>query len=228
MLESIYEDNHLLVINKPAGMLAQGDRSGDRSAIDEAKSYIKVKYEKPGNVFLGLCHRLDRPVSGCLIFARTSKALGRMNKLFNAKEVAKTYLAISHRRPVKEQGEIDTFLIKDTRRNLVRVAQPNTRGSKRAVTHYKVLGQREGYWLIELTPVTGRSHQLRVAMRTLKCPILGDIKYKGRSTDDRNIFLHCRMMEFIHPVSGENIQLIASLPDKLEWHYFSDMVQKKE
>lgn len=228
MLESIYEDNHLLVINKPAGMLAQGDRSGDRSAIEDAKEYVKVKYNKPGKVFLGLCHRLDRPVSGCLIFARTSKALGRMNKMFNSKEVQKIYMALSHRRPTKDQGEIDHFLIKDTSRNIVRVAQSKTRGSKRAITRYKVLGQREGYWLIQLSPVTGRSHQLRVAMRTLKCPILGDIKYKGRSTDDRNIFLHCLRMKFQHPVSGERMEVQSPLPEKLEWYYFNDMVQKKE
>ena len=220
LIQPIYEDNHLLAINKPSGMLSQGDKTGDEPLIELAKSYIKEKYNKPGNVFLGLCHRLDRPVSGALLLARTSKALERINRMFQHGEIQKIYWAISHRQPNKREGRLEQILLKDSHRNMVQVRQELGHGAKQAITEFRVIGSFDTYTLTELTPHTGRSHQLRVAMQTLNAPILGDLKYGGKAFDPTRICLHCRQLEFIHPVTTKKIRIIAPVPDAEPWVYF--------
>jgi 23S rRNA pseudouridine1911/1915/1917 synthase len=218
---SLYEDNHLLAINKPAGILSQSDRTGDPALIDLAKDYIKVTYKKPGNVFLGLCHRLDRPVSGVLLMARTSKALERINLMFQEGKIKKTYWAISRGTPRTASGTIEHFLVKDTQKNIVTTTgSPDDSGAKRAETSYRVLDRSEMFTLVELQPKTGRSHQLRVAMQSLKAPIVGDLKYGGTVFDEHSIALHCRSLEFLHPVTKELMTITAPPPDSEPWVYF--------
>lgn len=216
----LYEDNHLLAINKPSGYLCQGDKTGDMTLLDYAKDYIKKRYNKPGNVFLGLCHRLDRPVSGVLLLARTSKGLERINKLFSQGEVRKTYMAVSTRAPKAQSGQIEHWLVKDGDRNLVTASTQPVVDGKKAITSFKVVSQADRYFMTELHPVTGRSHQLRVAMKSLKAPILGDVKYGGSVFDQRSIALHCRSMQFIHPVTKELLRIEAPFPDQEPWVYF--------
>ncbi|MBK8503939.1 MAG: RluA family pseudouridine synthase [Saprospiraceae bacterium] len=219
-IQPLYEDNHLLAINKPAGLLSQGDNTGDTALIDLAKDYIKVQYHKPGKVFLGLCHRLDRPVSGVLLMARTSKALERINRLFQEAQIKKTYWAISQNRPRSDEGRLEQWLLKDTTKNMVAIVDGPEKDAKLAITHYRLIATFEQYHLIELKPETGRSHQLRVAMQTLKASILGDLKYGGSAFDPRSIGLHCRMLEFVHPVTKETIKITAPPPDAEPWVYF--------
>lgn len=220
LIQPLYEDNHLLAINKPAGMLSQGDKSEDIPLVELAKEYIKLKYQKPGNVFLGLCHRLDRPVSGVLLLARTSKALERINRMFQQGLIQKKYLAISHRTPVKASGRVEQYLEKDTKKNIVSPLERPSSGAKKAITDYRVLSTFDNFTLVELQPQTGRSHQLRVAMQTLRAPILGDIKYGGKTFDPSSICLHCLTMEFTHPVAKESIKITAPVPDAEPWVYF--------
>lgn len=201
-------------------MLSQGDKTEDTPLIDLAKEYIKLKYQKPGNVFLGLCHRLDRPVSGVLLLARTSKALERINRMFQQGQIQKKYLAISHRMPVNKSGHLEQYLEKDMKKNIVSpVDHPSTR-AKKAITDYRVLNTFDNFTLVELQPQTGRSHQLRVAMQTLKAPIIGDIKYGGKTFNPSSICLHCLSMEFSHPVTKELIRIKAPVPDAEPWVYF--------
>ena len=216
----LYEDNHLLAINKPAGWLSQGDKTGDEPIINLAKLYVKIKYNKPGDVFLGLCHRLDRPVSGVLLLARTSKALERVNKMFASGQVGKTYLAISHKSPREKSGTITQWLSKDSDRNIVSASSTELNGSRRAVTNYRVLDKSESHNMVELQPLSGRSHQLRVAMKSMKSPILGDIKYGGARSDPKSIALHCWKLELRHPVTKELITITAPVPDDVPWVYF--------
>lgn len=220
LIDPLYEDNHLLAINKPAGLLSQGDKTGDSAAVDLAKNYIKEKYQKPGNVFLGLCHRLDRPVSGVLLFARTSKALERINKMFQEGAIEKTYWAVSHRSPKQQSGRMEQLLYKDAKKNQVSVVDHPGKEVKKAITEYRRLQTYDSYTLVELHPLTGRSHQLRVAMQSLRAPILGDIKYGGKTFDPASICLHCRKMEFEHPVTKELIKIVAPPPDAEPWVYF--------
>ena len=220
LIQPLYEDNHLLAINKPAGALSQGDKTGDTPLIDLAKEYIKEKYRKPGNVFLGLCHRLDRPVSGVLLLARTSKALERINVMFQKGQIQKTYWAVSHRMPKQKSGRIEHFLTKDPQRNIVTIASDDEGDRKSALTDYQVIGNFEEYVLVELRPQTGRSHQLRVAMQSLKAPILGDVKYGGKVFTPGSISLHCRSLEFVHPVTKEKMKIVAPTPDAEPWVYF--------
>lgn len=221
-IDPLYEDNHLLVMNKPAGVLSQGDKTGDASAVEIARKYVKNKYNKPGNVFLGLCHRLDRPVSGVLILARTSKALSRMNELFRKNEVQKVYWAVSHRGPKgkKREGKLSQWLVKDRRKNLVKSVSKITGGAKNAVTDWRVGRQAHGTTLLTLRPTTGRSHQLRVLMQTLGCPIIGDLKYGGQPLNRHSIALHCLEIRFSHPVTKEHMILKAPLPEGEPWIYY--------
>lgn len=217
----IFEDNHLLVINKPFGMLSQDDRTKDETVLDICKAYIKVKYNKPGNVFLAPAHRLDRPVSGCLILGKTSKALSRLHESFKTHKVEKTYIAISHQTPEKDQGILENYLLKDSKTNITKVVSEGTLGSKRAQLNYKNISSDSGYCLLKVEPQTGRSHQIRVQLSGNKSPIVGDVKYGGIKWDNKNaIALHCIRMKLIHPVTKEEV-ILKSLPDfKLTWSKF--------
>lgn len=217
----IYEDNHLLVVNKPAGVLVQGDITGDTPLVELCKNYIKEKYNKPGAVFLGVVHRLDRPVSGVVVFARTSKALERMNALFREKETKKTYWAIVTRKPDAGQGTLVHWLMKDEKKNKTTAFSKETPGALRSELHYNVLRHEEDCWLLEVNPVTGRPHQIRVQLANMGCPIKGDIKYGGEeATAEGNIYLHALSLEFIHPVKKERVEFTAPVPERGLWKMF--------
>ncbi len=216
--EILYEDNHLIIVNKPFGMLTHGDKTGDPSVEDILKDYIKEKYNKPGNVFLKSVHRLDRPTSGVLMLARTSKGHERMAKQFKERKVKKTYWALTNRTPDPLEGTVTHYLRKDFKKNYVVFSEEEVPGSKVATTHYEVKGRYGDYTLIELKPITGRSHQLRVMLRSKGCPIIGDVKYKGsKASNSRAIMLHSRELVFTHPTLKESITVTADVPDLEEW-----------
>ncbi len=212
----------MLAINKPAGYLVQGDKTSDTPIIELAKEYVKRKYDKPGNVFLGLAHRLDRPVSGVLLLARTSKALTRLNKMFAAHQITKDYMAVVNAFPPRDQGEIRQWLLKDRRKNRVSFYKKKKEGAKLAETNYRVMTTLEPYHLIHLQPRTGRAHQLRVALSSLGTPIVGDVKYGGDKYDPGFIFLHCSSLSFTHPVGGKAMEIRAPLPPDPLWQSFAD------
>ena len=214
----IYEDNHLLGINKPAGWLVQGDRTGDPALTDWGRDYLKEKYAKPGAVFLHPAHRLDRPVSGAVLFARTDKALGRLTTLFREKKVAKTYLALVLKKPSQPSDELRHFLLKDEKKNIV-TAMPRPSGdAKESITRYESIGTAGDYFLLRVFPLTGRPHQIRVQLAAMGCPVAGDLKYGARvALPDASIGLHCRSMEFLHPVRQEKILIAADLPKTVWW-----------
>ena len=220
----LYEDNHLLAVNKPAGWLVQGDDTGDVTMSDWAKEYIKVRYNKPGAVFLGVIHRLDRPVSGVLLFARTSKALTRMNKLFADRKIQKTYWAITEQRPESLEGTLTHYILKDRSRNLAKAYDQLSRraeGAKKSTLDYKLIGQIGSHVLLEVKPHTGRPHQIRVQLSKLGCPIRGDLKYGYHTPNqDGSIHLHCRSLSFIHPVKKEPVTIEADLPKDQIWDLF--------
>lgn len=220
-LDIIYEDNHLIVVNKKAGMLVQGDETGDLPLNDAVKAYIKKKYNKEGDVFLGTVHRLDRPTSGIVLFARTSKALTRMNELFKTKNIQKTYWAVTEKPPKSKTGLCVNYLLKNEKQNKSYVKSENTPGAKRAELTYKLMGIGENYSFIEIAPITGRHHQIRVQLSTLGCIIKGDLKYGAkRSNKDGSIHLHARKLEFIHPVKKEPIVILADPPNEPLWNEF--------
>lgn len=223
-LDILLEDNHLIAINKMPGVLVQGDETGDKPLAEICRDHIKSKYGKPGEVFLGVVHRLDRPVSGVVVFARTSKALSRMNELFRSGETHKTYWAISDSRPASEAGILVHWLKKDEKKNKTTSFKRDTPGALRSELRYKVLASRTGLFLIEVYPMTGRSHQIRVQLASIGCPILGDLKY-GSSyvTGDGSIALHARNLTFLHPVKKESTVLEAALPKRKWWNAFKDV-----
>ncbi len=224
-LEIIYEDNHLIAINKPNGLLVHTDDTGDTSLEELMKEYLKEKYQKPGNVFLQSCHRLDRPVSGALIFAKTSKGKERMSKLFSGREIAKTYLALVDKCPDPYEADLENWMLKDRNKNIVEVVKGDKSGAVKARTQYKTLGKVGKFFLVRLNPITGKSHQLRVHMRFIGSPIVGDVKYGGSSINDPNAFLlHCRKMEFIHPIQKIPVILQAPLPDLPLWQRHKDEI----
>ena len=209
----LYEDNHLLVVNKPAGYLVQGDKTGDEPLVEFYKAYLKEKYRKPGNVFLGVVHRLDRPVSGALIFARTSKALERMNRQFQDRTVQKTYWAIVQKRPPAESGTLEHYLLKDTQKNVVKVFDKPKGEAQKALLHYRFLKEIGDDILLEINPVTGRSHQIRVQLARIGCPIKGDLKYGfATANEDKSISLHSRSVTFEHPTTKEKMTVRANVP----------------
>lgn len=214
----LYEDNHLLVVNKPAGTLVQGDRTGDLPLVEVCRQYIKEKYDKPGAVFLGVVHRLDRPVSGVVVFARTSKALDRMNKLFRNRSVRKTYWALVSHKPPLAEGQLVHWLKKDTVKNITAAYDREVPGSKRAELRYKLLHKQANSYLLEVEPLTGRPHQIRVQLAELGCSIQGDLKYGyPHPNTDGNINLHARSLTFVHPVRKETLSLVAGLPRQKSW-----------
>jgi len=224
-IKVLYEDNHLIAINKPARMLVHGDATGDTPLVDYVKEYIKKKYKKPGDVFLGVIHRLDRPVSGAILFARTTKALVRMQKVFADREITKTYWAISNKRPEPLSGEVTSYLYKDTNRNRVRgLEKPSRRhpDAKKSKLTYKMIGEVSGNHLIEVNPITGRPHQIRVQLSEMGCTIVGDVKYGFPHRQWKgNINLHCRSMSFIHPVKKKRMTVTAKPPKKDQvWRMF--------
>ncbi|WP_020567946.1 RluA family pseudouridine synthase [Neolewinella persica] len=229
-LQVLFEDNHLIAVNKPAGLLSQGDSTGDTTVMDWTKNYIKLRYNKPGDVYLGAIHRLDRPVSGVILFARTSKALTRMNDLFRDRKVSKTYWAIVTDQPDPIEGSLKGFIYKDKDKNRSKVlpkADSNRyQGAKLAKLDYRLLGRVGTNVLLEVKPETGRPHQIRVQLADqLKTPIRGDLKYGSRlRNEDGNINLHSRTLEFLHPVKKEPVKIEAPIPeiDQL-WQLFAEM-----
>ena len=216
-LQILHEDNHLIAVNKPIGWLVQGDQTGDRPLVEFVKDYIAHRYNKPGAVFLGVIHRLDRPVSGVVVFARTSKALERMNKIFREREIEKIYWAITDERPSPHEGHLTHYISKDRDRNIARAYdKPSNRNkdAKKADLDYSLISSVEGSHVLEVKPLTGRPHQIRVQLATLDCPIRGDIKYGARKpNEDGSICLHCRSLSFIHPVKKEPVYIEADPPE---------------
>jgi 23S rRNA pseudouridine1911/1915/1917 synthase len=217
----LFEDNHLIALNKQAGDIVQSDETGDESLDEKVKRYIATKYNKPNGAFLGVIHRLDRPVSGVILFAKTSKALDRMNKMFKNREVKKTYWAVVRKRPLLIEGNLVHWLIKNPQKNITKAYDHDVPGSQRAELNYKIIGELDGYCLIEVDPITGRSHQIRVQLSTLNSPIVGDNKYGyPRGGMKKSICLHAKRLQFIHPVKKEMIDIFAPLPRDGFWERF--------
>ncbi len=209
----LYEDNHIIIVSKRSGEIVQGDKTGDLPLSETVKQYIKEKYQKPGNVFLGVVHRLDRPVWGLVVFAKTSKALTRLNKMFRDGEVHKTYWAITKEAPPAEEGVLTDWLVRNERQNKSYVQSQKTPNAKKAVLKYKVIAHSDHYHLLEVQLMTGRHHQIRCQLANMGCPIKGDLKYGAkRSNPDGSISLLARSVAFVHPVSKENIVVEAPLP----------------
>lgn len=218
-LKVLFEDNHLIVINKQSGDLVQGDKTGDKPLSDIVKEYIKEKYHKPGNVFLGVVHRLDRPTTGIVVFARTSKALERFNKMLQNKKVGKTYWAIVKNKPANHTDTLTGFLKKNPRNNKSTSYSTPIEGSKKAILHYKLIKSLDHYHLLEVSLETGRHHQIRCQLSSIGSPIKGDLKYGfDRSNKDASIHLHARKIEFLHPVTKELITITASTPNEIVWN----------
>ena len=217
----LYEDNHIIAINKKSGDISQGDKTGDAPLGEFVKGYIKAKYNKPGEVFLGVIHRLDRPTSGVILFARTSKALTRMTKLFKSRDVQKTYWAVVRDSNLPAAGTCESYLWKDEKQNKSYVADEKKPGAKKALLQYKVIKTDGAYQLVEIQLETGRHHQIRVQLSELGAPIIGDNKYGyKRANRDQSIHLHCRYTSFKHPVKDEKLEITAPLPDDVIWNRF--------
>jgi 23S rRNA pseudouridine1911/1915/1917 synthase len=218
-LQVIYEDNHIIAINKRSGDIVQGDKTGDKPLSDVVKEYIKDKYKKPGNVYLGTVHRLDRPTTGLVLFAKTSKVLPRLNKLFLTKDISKTYWALVKKAPSKSNDSLINWLKKNPKNNKSTAYLKEIPESKKAILHYSTLKKLDNYTLLEIKLETGRHHQIRVQLSTIGSPIKGDLKYGfDRSNKDGSISLHARFIEFIHPVTKEPIKITANLPNDVIWN----------
>jgi len=217
-MKVVYEDNHIIIVAKESGEIVQGDKTGDTPLSDLVKQYIKEKYQKPGEVFLGVCHRLDRPVAGLVVFARTSKALARLNKMFAEGEVHKTYWAIVQARDVVEEGLLTHWLVRNEKQNKSYAYDREVPHSKKAQLRYRVIGQGDRYMLLEVELLTGRHHQIRCQLAKVGMPIKGDLKYGApRSNPDGSISLLSRRVEFIHPVSKQQIAVTAPVPADNLW-----------
>ncbi len=218
-LKVLFEDNHLIIINKPSGVLVQPDKQkGDTSLEDLTKEYVRVKYNKPGEAFIGVCHRIDRPVSGIVVLARTSKALARVNEMFQKKEIKKTYWAVVQSPPPSKEGKLINWLKKDERHNISKAYSTEVKGSLRCELDYKWLASSDNYYLLEVNPHTGRHHQIRVQLSNMGCPIKGDVKYGARRGNrDGSIHLHARKIEFMHPIKKELLTITAPVPNEVVW-----------
>lgn len=218
----LYEDNHLIAVNKSSSEIVQGDKTGDEPLSETIKKYIKEKYNKPGDVYLGVTHRLDRPVSGVVLFARTSKALTRLNEMFKTQQVRKTYWAIVKNKPANPEGRLEHYLVRNEKQNKSYAHDKFVPNAKQAALTYKLIGQSDTYCLLEIELETGRHHQIRCQLAKMGCPIKGDLKYGfPRSNPNGGISLHARSVEFIHPVSKERIKITAPIPeDEKLWGAF--------
>jgi len=214
----VYEDNHVIIVNKSSSEIVQGDKTGDKPLSETVKEYIKEAYAKPGNVFLGVVHRLDRPVSGLVLFARTSKALPRLNDMFRKGEVRKTYWAIVKDAPPQPFGTLEHWLVRNEKQNKSYAYDREVPNSKKAILDYRVIGRSDNYYLLEVNLKTGRHHQIRCQLAKMGCPIKGDLKYGAkRSNPDGSISLHARSISFVHPVSKQPIEAIAPVPNDNLW-----------
>lgn len=227
-MEVVYEDNHLLVVNKAPGEIVQGDKTGDTPLVETLKLWLKEKYAKPGNVFCGVVHRLDRPVGGLVIFAKTSKALSRLNEMFRNGEVNKTYWAITRNLPPKEEDTLTHYITTTERNNKSYASLTEKKGSQKAVLKYRHIASTDRYHLLEVNLLTGRKHQIRVQLSAVGCPIKGDLKYGDkRSNPDGSISLMSHRIEFTHPVSGNKIDVTAPVPDDNLWRALDESIKKE-
>ncbi len=223
-MQVVYEDNHLIIVNKSPGEIVQGDKTGDEPLVETVRHWLKEKYNKPGNVFCGVVHRLDRPVGGLVVFAKTSKALTRLNDMFRNGEVEKTYWALSRNAPEPPEGRLIHYITSTERNNKSYASLTESKGAKRAALFYRLLGKSDRYNLIEVRLETGRKHQIRVQLAAIGCPIKGDLKYGDkRSNPDGSISLMARRICFTHPVSGKKIDVVAPLPDDPLWKAFDNV-----
>ncbi len=221
MLQVLYEDNHIIAVNKRPSDIVQGDKTGDTPLSDFAKKYLKEKYNKQGEVFVGTVHRIDRPVSGIVLFAKTSKALSRLNAMFQTKEIQKTYWAVVKNKPKNTSGKLIHYLRKNEAKNMSKGYEKETPGALRSELEYELICSLDNYHLLEVKPLTGRHHQIRVQLSAMGCPIKGDLKYGfDRSNKDASIHLHARKIEFIHPVKKEPVVIIAPPPNEVLWNEF--------
>ena len=217
-LQVLHEDNHIIIVNKRVGDIVQGDKTGDKPLSEVVKAYLKEKHNKPGNVYLGVVHRLDRPTSGIVLFSKTSKALPRLNKLFQQKDAKKTYWAVVKNRPPKDQDILVHYLKRNPKQNKSFAHKNEVPDSKKAILEYRILKELDNYFLLEVDLKTGRHHQIRSQLSAIGCPIKGDLKYGfDRSNNDAGIHLHARKLEFIHPVKREPIIVFAEVPDEALW-----------
>ncbi len=223
----LFEDNHIIAVNKKPGQIVQGDKTGDTPMSEFVKQYIKKKYEKPGEVFLGTVHRIDRPVSGIVLFARTSKALTRLNELFKTKEIQKTYWAVVKNKPLPEVGNLVHYLKKNELQNRSKAFDSEVPGSSRSELDYALIANSMHYYLLQVNPHTGRHHQIRVQLSSMDCPIKGDVKYGfKRGNEDASIHLHARAVNFIHPVTKNEICILAPPPNEALWNEFARIVSQ--
>ncbi len=225
-MQIIYEDNHIIAVNKTGNEIVQGDKTGDTPLSDHVKAYIKQKYNKPGEVFLGVTHRLDRPTSGVVLFARTSKALSRLNNMFKEKNtIKKTYWAVVGTKPALPEGELHHWLLRNTKQNKSYAHQSEKPDSKESILTYKYLCSSDKYHLLEIDLQTGRHHQIRAQLAAIGCKIKGDLKYgSARSNPDGGIHLHARKVEFIHPVTKKTLSITAEVPNEALWKFFEKSI----
>ena len=227
-MEVIYEDNHIIGVSKTCREIVQGDKTGDEPLSETLKRWLKEKYDKPGNVFVGVTHRLDRPTSGLVLFAKTSKALTRLNEMFKNSDVRKTYWAIVKNSNIPQEQELVNYLVRNEKQNKSYAYDMEKPNSKKAILHYKIIAKSDNYSLLEIDLKTGRHHQIRCQLSKIGAPIKGDLKYGfARSNPDGGISLHARKVNFIHPVSKENIEIVAPVPEDRLWKAFEAMVQDK-
>lgn len=228
-MDVVYEDNHIIIVNKAVGEIVQGDKTGDTPLVDTLKAWIKQKYDKPGNVFCGVTHRIDRPTSGLVVFAKTSKALSRMNELFRRGDVTKTYRAIVANKPPKNADTLTHYLTSVERNNKTYVSPTPREGSQKAVLNYRLLASSDRYHLLEIDLLTGRKHQIRAQLAAIGCPIKGDLKYGApRSNPDGGICLQSHRIRFIHPVSKQPVDVTAPTPDDKLWQTLTQIYRQKQ
>lgn len=225
----LFEDNHLIAVNKEAGILVQGDDTGDTPLSELVKEYIAKKYKKPGAVFCGVIHRLDRPVSGAIVLARTSKGLARMNELFKKREIRKIYWALTKHKPEMESGTLVHWLKKNPSKNFVNVFGKDTNGAQKAELSFKIIGREGGFYLWQIELMTGRPHQIRAQLSKIGCPIKGDLKYGyGKNNPDGSIHLHSKALIFEHPIKKEPLRIEADLPKESTWNLFRHFSMEKD